>query len=275
MILYAGMIETNKNNYFNELQVIQIRELSGLGNSVWLTRDKLRIGLMNGNGIMRISDAGKFAVRTPFVFFSFPGTSYRWETAPGGSRNSFFFDISGARADSISAMLKQDFPTGVLEVRNGGAFKRQLELMSENFFSCPECFAFRMPLLVEEFLVMVYSEAHIGLESGKYEQRILADAEFIKNASGERFDFAAMAAELGITTVHYRRLFKSITGMPPYGYLQKCRLLSAIKMLKKEKALQIKEIAEACGFRNSAEFSRFFRKHTGFSPSEYCKNFPE
>lgn len=269
------MIEINKKNYFDELQVVTVRELCGLTCSDVLVRDTLRIGLMSGTEVLRDFGKKKITVRCPFIFFSFPGSSYSWQTSAGVSRDSFFFDICGARADSIGFMLQHDFPEGVLEVRNGSAFKRQLELISETFFSCPERFSFRLPLLIEEFLAMIYRELDSGMRSGKYEQQIMKDAELVKSAPGECHDFSLRAAALGITSIHYRRIFKSITGVPPYEYLQKCRLLLALKLLKSEPPLKIKEIALLCGFMDPTEFSRFFRKQTGFAPSEYFRNFSE
>lgn len=269
------MKKRNQNNYFDELQVTMVRELAGLTGSEVQTRDFLRIGLMSGTEVTRISGSRRITAKCPFIFFNFSGIGYRWETPENCPRNSFFFDIRGTRAESIERMLKQDFPTGIFEIRNGTSFRRQLEQLSENFFSCPEHFSFRLPLLAEEFLAMIYREVHSTSGSGKYEQQIMADAEAVKSSPGGKYDFTARAAALGITPIHYRRIFKSITGYPPYGYMQKCRLLLAIKLLRQEKSMKINEIAAYCGFMNSTEFSRFFRKQTGVSPSEYFRDFSE
>ena len=64
-------------------------------------------------------------------------------------------------------------------------------------------------------------------------------------------------------------------GMPPYEYLLECRLALGIQLLRDSKSLQIQEIAARCGFSSATEFSRFFKKHTSYSPVQYCKIFFE
>ena len=51
-------------------------------------------------------------------------------------------------------------------------------------------------------------------------------------------------------------------------YIQKMRLEKAQKQLE-HPGISIYEIAHSIGFKNQGSFSDWFRKETGFSPSEY------
>ena len=134
---------------------------------------------------------------------------------------------------------------------------------------------FQLSLFAEQFLAQAYSEWTANLRSGKYDKRIRDTATLIQKNPEIDFDFQQCADELKVTLIHYRRIFKSVTGLSPYQYQQKCRLTTAIHLLKNREELQIQEIARLCGFQEPADFSRFFRKQTGLSPQHYCKTFFE
>lgn len=268
------MIETNKN-YFKELSVVNVNNLEGLHNSQTLKRPVLRLGIMTGTTVKKICKDRQIDLKCPFIFMTYPGSVYKWEVPHNAVRNSFFFDIKGKRADAVCAMLREDFPDGVLEISNSAPFKNQLEEISKNFYDSPPLFNFRLAYLAEGFLTMLYDEFVGGTNHSKYEKLIFANAETMKNAPGGNHNFQNFAKNLGITEVHYRRIFKNLLGVPPGEYLQQCRLLLAEKLLKKEKQMQIQEIAMMCGFSNSTEFSRFFRNRTGISPSSYSNHYTE
>jgi len=141
----------------------------------------------------------------------------------------------------------------------------------------PECRVILepLPLLAEEFVTRAYIEQTALQSPNKYARRILQDAEEVNQAPGATHDFEKNSRRLGITPVHYRRLFKTVVGVPPYQYLQQCRLSLAIRLLRKEKQLQIQQIAAECGFGSATEFSRFFKKQTGVPPLNYSRIFFE
>ena len=67
---------------------------------------------------------------------------------------------------------------------------------------------------------------------------------------------------------HISFLVKHLTGMPLHRYVIHLRLMNAVSFLENT-SLSCEEIALACGFCDSAYFSRYFKKHFGVSPSKY------
>ena len=57
-------------------------------------------------------------------------------------------------------------------------------------------------------------------------------------------------------------------GIPP-GKLIHERLLLEAKRLLRYSDLPVADIADQLNFEDPSYFSRFFKKHTGFSPSEF------
>ncbi len=80
-----------------------------------------------------------------------------------------------------------------------------------------------------------------------------------------------LAAMLGITDRHLRRVFFAEYGVSPVQYLQTRRLLLA-KSLLTDTRLSITDAAMAAGFRSIRRFNDLFRKHYRLAPGELRKN---
>ncbi|WP_042456046.1 response regulator transcription factor [Neobacillus dielmonensis] len=66
------------------------------------------------------------------------------------------------------------------------------------------------------------------------------------------------------------KLFKKETGEKFSNYLTRLRIETAIKLIEGETDVKVFEIAEKIGFgENPQYFSQVFKKHTGYTPSEY------
>ncbi len=80
----------------------------------------------------------------------------------------------------------------------------------------------------------------------------------------------------GNNSDYLRRLFKRVHGCTPIQYLNRLRIGKA-KLLIEGNSIHhytITEIAEKSGFSDVSYFSRVFREHMGFSPSQYERLFP-
>ena len=66
------------------------------------------------------------------------------------------------------------------------------------------------------------------------------------------------------------KLFKKETGEKFSNYLTRLRIEMAIKLIENENDVKVFEIAEKIGYgENPQYFSQVFKKHTGYTPSEY------
>ena len=73
-----------------------------------------------------------------------------------------------------------------------------------------------------------------------------------------------------LTPSHFTRLFRQHVGENPQRHLQNARIARA-KTLLRENKLTVKEIAAACGYRDSAHFCHTFKTATELTPKQYRK----
>lgn len=83
---------------------------------------------------------------------------------------------------------------------------------------------------------------------------------------GERLPLPAVAARLGVTDRHLRRIFAAAHGVTPIHYLTTQRLLLAKQMLS-DTALPVAAVALACGFASQRRFNAVFAERCRLSPS--------
>ena len=76
------------------------------------------------------------------------------------------------------------------------------------------------------------------------------------------------AERVGISAPHLTRICKAELGSPPNDLVRQRRMLEARRLLEYT-GLSISEIANRCGFRDAAFFSRTFKSSQGISPKQY------
>ncbi len=82
---------------------------------------------------------------------------------------------------------------------------------------------------------------------------------------------AQVAARLGVSDRHLRRIFEAHLGVSPLQYLQTRRLLCA-KQLLTDTRLPMADIAWASGFASLRRFNAAFVQHYRFNPTQLRKN---
>lgn len=92
--------------------------------------------------------------------------------------------------------------------------------------------------------------------------------DYIHAHLNEKLSLEEIAATIAMSQYHFCRVFKESTGLTPWQYVIKKRIELA-KQLLKIPQLSIVEISYQLGYSTPAQFSNFFRKHTGITPSKY------
>ena len=103
------------------------------------------------------------------------------------------------------------------------------------------------------------------------EQRIVDHLiQTISARSGQKLSLQQLADSAHISTTYLHRIFRTQLGMTPGVYLAKVRIEES-KLLLRDGALSMGEIAKQLGFSSQQQFSRQFRAVAGMTPSEYVR----
>ena len=100
-----------------------------------------------------------------------------------------------------------------------------------------------------------------------------AAIEYMKEHVRDSFvDWNVPAKILGVTPDYMRHKFKSVYGISLLQYYNRLKI-NYIKGMLCRGEDSMSDIAKSAGFSDLNYFSRFFKKHTGVSPSEYRRRY--
>lgn len=85
-------------------------------------------------------------------------------------------------------------------------------------------------------------------------------------SEGRNATVARLAARLGVSDRHLRRIFEAALGVSPLQYLQTRRLLTA-KQLLTDTPMPVTQVALASGFASVRRFNAAFAQHYGLNPT--------
>ncbi|OAS20721.1 helix-turn-helix domain-containing protein [Paenibacillus oryzisoli] len=94
---------------------------------------------------------------------------------------------------------------------------------------------------------------------------------YIDEHCRENISFEKLAQEAGISSRHFRRLFKNLYGKSAVDYLTELRMNHARELMRRPD-VPLWEVAQHVGYHDESHFRRAFKSHIGISPALYVKN---
>jgi AraC family transcriptional regulator len=99
-----------------------------------------------------------------------------------------------------------------------------------------------------------------------------AVASYIEQHLDEHICLVSLAERARLSQHHFCRAFKQSFGVPPHRYHVQRRIEQA-KLLLANRAISITDIGLTLGYSQTSSFSVAFRKLTGWTPTEYRREF--
>jgi AraC family transcriptional regulator len=99
-------------------------------------------------------------------------------------------------------------------------------------------------------------------------RRLARVLDFVEARLADEITLNDLAAEACLSPFHFARLFRQAMGLPPHRYVTQRRVQAAKEKLNFQDST-LAEIAIDTGFGCQANFTRVFRRATGFTPGQY------
>lgn len=104
-------------------------------------------------------------------------------------------------------------------------------------------------------------------DSGK-ELSVAPAMRFIDENYTSQITLEQISAVVGLAPTYFSAKFHDATGMSPWEYIITKRIEKSIRLLRSDTKSNILDIALACGFNNTANFNKLFKKLTGLTPRD-------
>ncbi|MFP2929218.1 helix-turn-helix transcriptional regulator [Pyxidicoccus sp. 3LG] len=116
-------------------------------------------------------------------------------------------------------------------------------------------------------------EACAGVElSSRQARRVARTLRYVEAHGAEDCSLDALAALAGLSSFHFLRLFREMTGQTPRQFVIATRLRTAATALRTKRE-PITEVAMDAGFGDLSHFTTSFTRTFGVSPRDYRKRY--
>ncbi len=223
---------------------------------------------------LRIDGGRDYQVEGPYAFFTHPGAYFDYGCVDGAPRHHNFICSRGERIQSYikSGLMDLNRENPLIRVANPERFlQTMLSILA--LMKRPGALPPRAVLLYEDLLLQLYESEGTAFRLPPFQDKFFSDLiRKIRENPEQEWNFDSESAACSITSTHFRRIFKNLTGLPPHQFLIQVRLQKAAQMLIRTRD-SVRAIAESIGLENPFYFSRLFKEKYQVSPLEYRREF--
>ena len=102
-----------------------------------------------------------------------------------------------------------------------------------------------------------------------YVERVNLAIDHVVNHLDEPVRLRDLSRAARLSPFHFHRVFQALVGATPAEFVKRLRLERALGLMARPRARSLTEIALACGFSSSSDFSRCFKQRFGAPPSAF------
>ncbi|MBQ2237067.1 MAG: helix-turn-helix transcriptional regulator [Clostridia bacterium] len=102
---------------------------------------------------------------------------------------------------------------------------------------------------------------------------IISVYDYIEQHLSDKLTLNSIASIAGLSPNYFSNIFKKLNSISLWDYITARRIEKATRLIcSKKQNLSMLDIALQCGFNNTVNFNKAFKKHRGITPSELRKN---
>ncbi len=117
-------------------------------------------------------------------------------------------------------------------------------------------------------IARIYDDAPLLKKEQQNYQKIVSAISYINERFNEGITLEEVAAQVGYSRCYFSHIFNKCMGMSVWEYICIKRIEEALSLIKTTDK-NILDIAVECGFNNTANFNKIFKKYTNLSPHSF------
>lgn len=225
--------------------------------------------ILNGKVYLNL-DNKKILLQSPCVFWIGSRTQYfQYELIPGVSYDHYWIDFTGARGKRIYDSLSDSFPDSFVPLKSGKNIRNIFEYFTNKFQLARRPASSPEDILKIEQMIYELARENDKIYCNSHDPYgIKKLAEHIHSSPFEKYNLPQLAQQSSLSYVHFRTLFKELTGQSIGQYILEQQMLTAGELLK-SRQFRIGELADYCGFIDIASFTRAFKRYYKVSPKQW------
>lgn len=205
------------------------------------------------------------------IILLFPGQWHSYCPDPQTGWEEFWVGFTGENMDKL---IQSEYFTKEIAVYNIGINTKLLNCFEEiNRIATSEQSGYQQYLsgIIQHMIGLIYFiSKNMEYEDNPIVEKI-NQARYLMNKNiGKNYSPLDVAHDLGLGYTWFRLTFKKYVGISPRQYQLQLKHLRSKELLS-DNSLPISEISFELGFDNLSQFSTFFKKNEGISPSEFRK----
>lgn len=229
------------------------------------------IELLAHGSMTFLHNGKKYLLKAPTVFWMKPGDLFDYRQPRQVQEfEHIWINMLGERAERIYAALAGAFPEQpYLELAGADRIHALFLGALNDFLTAPHERHAIIVAQVEMIIAHLCQQTISSQEQPSDDLIIRMIALLIHDYPERPWNIKQIATDNGMSCSNFRFRFRRTLGMPVYAYILEQRLLRALHFLDGNH--RIKEVALCCGFSDSTDFARAFRRRYGVSPREYMR----
>lgn len=109
------------------------------------------------------------------------------------------------------------------------------------------------------------------ITNSHFRKEIQSAIVYVNEHFHEKITLDMVAEHVKLNREYFSRLFSKETGTSLFQYINELRMKQAAQLIKNNRQMYIKEVANSVGFDDQFFFSRKFKEYFGQTPSEYAE----
>lgn len=242
-------------------QIVWVHALQDVDIAGWQDEPLVAVIVTAGTALVSWDGQSWTELMAPFIVYHLPGFRLRLN-----SGTDVVFLRPDSRLLSRLPVSRVASPTGLEALVEGFLFRARM------FFNDQQAKSLSSDLLKTVASALLSGEIKGSpiVPPTTFDRRLVRAIEKIRQEPGWDFDLQALASHAGVSERNLYYLMKRQTGMTPYRYFQRCRLLRVRQRLVDCQCSvpHISWYAADEGFSHLGRFSALYREHFGELPSE-------